>query len=50
MLNLNNDNNIMYFKNDDDFAVFCLNPAVKVIAKTDANGNTLNCFILDTYE
>ena len=36
---LDNQDNIMYFTNDDDFATFCINPQVKITTVKDKDNN-----------
>ncbi len=53
MENINNENtNIMYFNNDDDFYKFCVVPNVIISQEVDDNGQTYNVFTFnftDTY-
>jgi len=37
----NPDDNIMYFTNDDDFAVWCINPEIKICNKVNALGQPI---------
>lgn len=44
MLHINDynpDDNIMYFVNDDDFAVWCMDPEIKVYNELDTLGNPI---------
>lgn len=47
MLNLNKLNkeyeeeNVLYFNNDDDFSLFCMNPELKTYSRVDNFGNTV---------
>lgn len=45
--NCKNNDNIMYFDNDDDFAVFCINPKLRVYTVKNSLGNDI---MLATYD
>lgn len=45
--NCTDNDNIMYFDNDDDFAVFCMNPNIQIYTTKNSFGQDI---ILATYD